>query len=158
VTSTNRFVADAPSSKRQCIYADAFRPVALNRQESKSHTTFSGILVTENSSRASPCRSIDSFVGLPLDHQGRSYFYYFREKACRELSSLLPLEYWNTYVLPMSALSQHVQYAIIALAAQHRAYLEEKSGVHPRSLNSPLTYSLHTYGKAITCLNKQLVD
>ena len=115
-------------------------------------------MLAGNSCRASPCRSIDSPVGLPLDNHGRSYFYYFREKTCRELSSLLPLEFWTAYVLPMSALNQHVQYAIVALAAQHRAYVEEKSGLPLGSPSTRLTYSLQTYGKAITCLNKQLFD
>jgi hypothetical protein len=60
----------------------------------------------------------------------------------------------------MSALSQSVQYAIVALATQHRTFVEEKSATASVSgnLNHQRTYSLHNYGRAITSLNNKLVE
>jgi hypothetical protein len=74
-----------------------------------------------------------------------------------ELSSLLPTAFWNHYVLPMSAGSPPVLYAILALAAQHKAYSEyvppQTTMPKPREF-----YPLSNYGKAIHALNCRLAS
>jgi hypothetical protein len=66
-----------------------------------------------------------------------------------EISSLLPLEFWNSYILPLSSESPSIQYSIVALAAQHREFLGETS-------NSDSRYALLAYGHAIQNLNERL--
>ena len=102
---------------------------------------------------------VEPNLRLPLDAESRSSFCYFRQKACRELSSLLPVEFWNSYVLPMGSQSQPIQYAIIALAGQHKSYVIEKSGeaVGSESIDRQ-TRSLQNYGRAIKSLNDKLAE
>jgi hypothetical protein len=66
-----------------------------------------------------------------------------------EISSLLPFEFWNSYILPRSSESPSIQYSIMALAAQHREFLGETS-------NSDSRYALLAYGHAIQNLNERL--
>lgn len=99
--------------------------------------------------------SIDSSFGLPSDSQGRWSLHYFRHQASREISSLLSVNFWTSYVLPMSVSCKSVQHAIVALATQHRAWAESRAAPG-RNSSTDSTYSFQSYGKAIRSLNEQI--
>ena len=102
-----------------------------------------------------PCPSLSPIFGERMETQDRFYFYYFRQSTCIELSSLLPSTFWNHYVLPMSANSPAVQYAILALAAQHKVYTEFGPIQFPVPESREI-YPLSSYGKAICSLNRRI--
>ena len=132
---------------KECKYPDPFRPIVTFND----HQTQLNILPT--SYLLHPlCSSPSPKFGQPSEVRDQFYFYYFRQRTCVHLSSLLPVTFWNHFVLPMSANSLPVQYAILALAAQHKAYTElgQRQTIVTESQE---IYPLSNYGKAIRWLH-----
>lgn len=135
------------SHGRKCEgYADPFR----------SHSVFisqtGGSLLGSSGGRspASPETdlqiSFQSESGLSLDSQDRRCLHYFHQRCIKDLAGLVDTDFWNRYVLQMSTCRPAAQHAILALSAQHEAFLTLSS--EQRQLQGD-AYSLGHYNKAI---------
>ena len=122
--------------------------------------------LSDHSNSSSQCDhqiSVGTTVwGLPTNIKDRRYFDYFRHRCAREFSGLLGHDFWSRYVLRVSASRPAVQYAVVALGAQHEAYLSRKNCniygdfLHQNNSPSLSAYSLEVYRKAIKCLYRHL--
>ncbi|KAL9036873.1 MAG: hypothetical protein Q9214_005946, partial [Letrouitia sp. 1 TL-2023] len=105
---------------------------------------------------------IHSVLGLPSDLQDRRAFAHFRHRSAFDLSSYLDDDFWNAYVLRLSASSNVIQHGLLALSAQHEAYLQSKvSDGHSPGLShqsSIVPYSIKHYQHAVRALNERLSD
>ncbi|KIN03031.1 hypothetical protein OIDMADRAFT_144129 [Oidiodendron maius Zn] len=142
------------TTKKECDYPDTFRPVITCDPRQIDLEMSPRENLSSNFSNT-PCPSLSPVFGERMETQDRFYFYYFHQSTCIKLSSLLPSTFWNHYVLPMSANSPAVQYAILALAAQHKVYTEFGPIQFPVP-ESPEMYPLSSYGKAIRSLNRRI--
>lgn len=135
------------SHGRKCEgYADPFRSHSMfNSQTGRSLLGSSG-----GRSSASPETdlqiSFQSESGLSLDSQDRRCLHYFHQRCIKDLAGLVDTEFWNRYVLRMSTCRPAAQHAILALSAQHEAFLTLSS--EQRRLQGD-AYSLGHYNKAI---------
>ncbi|KAL9608014.1 MAG: hypothetical protein Q9167_007118, partial [Letrouitia subvulpina] len=105
---------------------------------------------------------IHSVLGLPSNLHDRRAFAHFRQRSAFDLSSYLDDDFWDVYVLRLSASSNVIQHGLLALSAQHEAYLQSKvSDTHSSSLSrqsSVVPYSIKHYQHAVRALNERLSD
>lgn len=90
--------------------------------------------------------SFHSESALSLDSQDRRCLHYFHQKCIKDLVGLVDTDFWNRYVLQMSTCRPAAQHAILALSAQHEAFLTLSS--EQRQLRGN-TYAWRHYNKAI---------
>ena len=96
--------------------------------------------------------SAHSALGLPLDAQGRRYFNYFRRRCIIDFVGLVDTDFWNHYILRISACKPAAQHAILALSAQHEAYMASSGGGIGQCDPERAAYSLRQYSTAIKIL------
>lgn len=103
--------------------------------------------------------SLNPTPSLPLDAEERHYFHHFRQSCVPDLVDLVDTELWDHYMLQICALRPAVQHAILALSAQHKAFLtlslggdDECNPEHERSS----VFAWRHYSKAIKRLHTQL--
>lgn len=95
--------------------------------------------------------SFQSESGLSLDTQDRRCLHYFHQRCVKDLVGLVDTDFWNRYVLQMSTFRPAAQHAILALSAQHEAFLTLSSD--QRRLQDDVYPWMH-YNKAIKGLYK----
>ena len=147
------------TSRRICEgYADPFRSsMQLTLPTAQSSNPSSCGLET------SPDRDLQmsshSALGSSFNSCDRQFFEYFRQTCVHDLVSPVEIDFWNHYVLQISASKPAVQYAILALSAQHQAFLmrelrkDDKCGSEGVSC---AIYSWRQYSKATTILQRQI--
>lgn len=100
-----------------------------------------------------------SALSLPLDAEERHYFHHFRQSCVPDLGGLVDTELWNHYILHICASKPAVQHAILALSAQHEAFLTRSLGSNeacsPKSERRAV-FSWRQYSKAIKSVHCQL--
>lgn len=106
-----------------------------------------------------PQISLHSALSLPWDAEERRYFHHFRQSCMPDLLGLVGDELWNRSILQICDSKPAVQHAILALSAQHEAFLTSSPGNNeecsPENERS-VAFSRRQYGKAIRKLHCQL--
>lgn len=105
--------------------------------------------------------SAHSTLETPFDCSDRRYFEHFRQKCVYDLVGLVDTDLWNYYVLQISASKPAIQYAILALSAQHKAFLARglsKGDQCSSDGESCAIYSWTQYSKATRILQRQLTN
>lgn len=99
-----------------------------------------------------------SALALPCDAEERRYFHHFRQSCIPDLLSLVGDELWNRYMLQICDSKPAVQHAILAVSAQHEAFLTSSPGSNECSPENErsIAFSCRQYGKAIKKLRCQL--
>lgn len=147
------------ASNRKCEgYADLFRsPMQMAPIPRASSEPSKG-----DSSARPRCDlqiSLYSASSLPLDAEERRYFHHFRQSCVPDLVGLVDIELWNHDMLQICASKPAVQHAILALSAQHKAFLSRSLGsdeeCSPENERSAV-FSWKHYSKAIERLQYQL--
>lgn len=94
-----------------------------------------------------------------MDAEERNYFYHFRQSCVPDLGGLVDPELWNRYMLQICSLKPAVQHAILALSAQHKAFLTRSLGgddeCSPEHETSTV-FAWRHYSKAIKHLHSKL--
>ncbi|MCJ1466841.1 hypothetical protein MMC07_005462 [Pseudocyphellaria aurata] len=102
-----------------------------------------------------------SALNVPLEAEERHYFHHFRQTCLPDLVSLIDADLWNHIMLKICAPKPAVQHAILALSAQHEAFLTRMPSKGPEyhlQNNKSAAFSCRQYSKAIKSLHSQLGD
>lgn len=87
------------------------------------------------------------------------YFDHFRQKCVNNLESLVDTTFWNRSVLQIGASKPAIHHAILALSAQHKAFLtrgDRRGEKYSSDRESCAIYSWTHYSKATKILQRQL--
>lgn len=137
---------------RKCEgYADPFRSQSMSSQ-SMSITQIGRPPSDPSGGRSTASPETDLKIsfqiesGLSLDPQDRRCLHYFHKRCVKDLIGLVDTDFWNRYVLQISTCRPAARHAILALSAQHEAFLTLSS--EQRRLRGDL-YPRKHYNKAI---------
>lgn len=133
------------TSNRKCEgYADPFRSSMETVPAPRASSTPS------SSDAISRPMSDHSALALPWDAEERRYFHHFRQSCIPDLLGLVGDELWNRYMLQICESKPAVRHAILALSAQHEAFLTSSPGSNeecsPENERS-VAFSCRQYGK-----------
>lgn len=100
---------------------------------------------------------VDTALGLPTRPIDRRYLEHFRNRSVDALARLGDQELWGDTVLRLSASRPIIQFGLLALSAQHEAYLE--GGIGALNDGNPgAMYGLHQYSQGVAALNQCLTS
>lgn len=151
------------SSGRTCDgYADPFR--SRTSAVLPSNNIFDSLQNTSSpeliSSLTNNLRISDgATIGLLSDKKDRRYLHHFIHNSIQDFSSLVDRDLWSNYILRVSAFTPTVKHAILALSAQHEAFLKHGHNGATGTLlrNDPINaYSRDQYSQAVRCLYYRL--